>query len=173
MTGIQFADDSQQQQSQQTPRRHAEFSDDTKTNANAPEHSIYNLKPLGRSRTSQSAHTTASDDGIVNIRSRGSRTFTGRRFSVSKDLEEDDEDPGLGRADDYKHKQVRLVVPCLSREPGTDTKYLRLSKDDTSSGLPISPSVSSTATSAPVPSMCSRRLSALRRPSLICSVSCR
>ncbi|KAF2156836.1 potassium transporter [Myriangium duriaei CBS 260.36] len=85
------------------PRR-TEFTDDT--NIGAREHSIYQHKTLERSRT------TLAEDGIVNLRSRGrsrSRTnssFLERRFSLSsKETNEEDDDPGLGRPDDFKHKQ--------------------------------------------------------------------
>lgn len=94
MTTIRIADDGPH------PRR-TEFAEET--NIAAREHSIYNLKPLSRSRT------TLSDDGIVNIRSRTQPSFRSRRFSIgSKDGTDDDEDPDLRRASDFKHKQVRM-----------------------------------------------------------------
>lgn len=61
--------------------------------------SIYNLRTLG-SRTA----TIGTNDGIYNIRQRSS-SIGRRSIDTSHDVEDDD--AGLRRPGDYKHKQVR------------------------------------------------------------------
>lgn len=99
MTTIRIAEDERHP-------RHTEFADEA-NDAPAPENSIYNFRPLERSRTGRSGY---SDDGIYNIRSRSrSRTNLRRLSFSSKDGNEEDEDPDLRRESDFKHKQVRLA----------------------------------------------------------------
>lgn len=79
------------------------------TPSNAVSDSIYQLRPLGRSAT------TGTNDGIYNIRNIRSRSraspLSRRSTDTSRDPE--DEDPGLRRPGDYKHKQVPNSVRWL------------------------------------------------------------
>lgn len=92
------------------------------------EHSIYTRR-LGRSDTIEST------DGIYNIRSRSAAPSV-ERFKRSYTEQFPDEDPGLGREGDYKHKQVSA---CLGR--WMKLTSIRPSKVQYCYGLPINQQV--------------------------------